>query len=69
MGAFFLCRYDPSEFAKSIPMAREVPQSTCISVVATAKRTKKGPGHIPPMPHPNPKQKAPKSNCLSTMLF
>ena len=56
-------------FANTIPMIIPTPQQTWMGKVETENKTRKGPGHNPPMPHPNPKQKAPNTSLKSTFWF
>ena len=52
-----------------IPTTMLTPQYTVVGSVAAVVSTKKGPGHIPPIPHPIPKQNAPNISFQSTGEF
>ena len=62
-------KYSRRVDAQCIPKTRQPPQITWIGTVNSVNKTKKGPGHNPPNPHPNPKQKAPPMSFQSTFEF
>ena len=52
-----------------MPKIKLAPQISWMGIVNAENKTINGPGHSPPIPHPNPKQKAPPISCRSILLF
>lgn len=64
-----LFNHSPKRCATNCPTIIDNPQIIWIGTVKTAQRHKKGPGQSPLIPQPNPKQKAPPTNCPSILEF
>lgn len=58
-----------SLFAMNCPKKKNGNQIKWTSMVKTEDCIILGPGHNPPIPHPNPKQIAPPTNLISMMLL